>query len=94
MPHLRELVERHKDQPFAVIGINYNDSPSTYRNGLEKFGVTWISAYQGKSSPISNLYKVSGHPTYFLMDQQGKIVASGHNASVMDGMIEKLLKKR
>jgi len=37
---------------------------------------------------------VSGYPTYFLMDQQGKIVASGHNASVMDGMIEKLLKKR
>tara|TARA_R110002126_G_scaffold12375_5_gene53781 strand:+ start:5916 stop:6215 length:300 start_codon:yes stop_codon:yes gene_type:complete len=92
MPHLRELVKLHEDQPFAIIGVNTGDSESDFRAGVEKFDVSWISAYQGEKSPIADLYRVQGYPTYVLLDTDGKIVKKGHSGSAMDGDIERLLK--
>ena len=91
MPHLQELVKLHQDSPFALIGVNTGDDPETFRKGVEKHGVSWISAYQGEESPIADLYKVSGYPTYFLIDAKGIIVASGHSSSAMDAKIKQLL---
>ncbi|MBL6720035.1 MAG: TlpA family protein disulfide reductase [Planctomycetes bacterium] len=93
MPHLRELVKLHQDRPFALIGINTGDSPEDYRKGLEDHGVSWISAYQGEETPIADMYRVRGYPTYFLIDADGKIVMTGHSGSAMDDKIEELLEK-
>ncbi len=91
MPHLQELVKLHADQPFALVGVNTRDSPEDYEKGLKDYGVSWISAYQGSGSPISDLYAVQGYPTYYLIDAEGKIVDKGHSATAMDAKIEKLL---
>ena len=93
MPHLRELVKLHQDRPFALIGVNTGDSPEDYRKGLETHGVSWISAYQGEETPIADMYRVRGYPTYFLLDTDGKIVMTGHSGSAMDDKIEELLAK-
>ena len=47
MPHLKTLVERHENDPFALIGINTGDEPDAYHDGVKEFGLTWLSAYQG-----------------------------------------------
>ena len=91
MPHLQELVKLHEDKPFAIIGVNTGDSPEAYRAGLEKHGLSWISAYQGEETPIADLYDVEGYPTYYLLDTEGKIVAKGHSSKEMDPKISKLL---
>lgn len=91
MPHLQELVKLHADEPFALIGINTGDDEKSYRNGLEKYGVTWISAYQGSDSPIADLYRVRGYPTYVLLDAEGRIIEKGHSGKAMDQPIERLL---
>lgn len=93
MPHLRELVKLHQDRPFALIGVNTGDSPEDYKKGLKDFEVTWISAYQGELTPIADMYKVTGYPTYFLIDAEGKIVGSGHSGAEFDRKIEELLAK-
>jgi hypothetical protein len=81
MPHLRELVELNKDNPFALIGINTNDPENVFRTGVKEHGVTWLSAYQRQPmAPISDLYKVTGYPTYILIDGEGKIVAKDAEA--------------
>lgn len=90
MPHLRELVELNKDNPFALIGINTGDPVGVYRAGLKEHGVTWLSAYQGAMSPIADLYKVTGYPTYILIDGDGKIVARDGQAND-DATIAKLV---
>lgn len=79
MPHLRSLVERHKDDPFTILGVNTNDAPDVYRDGLDEHEVSWPAIYQGKDSFIARLYGVSGYPTYVLVDADGKIVSVGHN---------------
>ncbi len=93
MPHLQTLVERHKNDPFVLIGINSGDSDEEYRKGLEKYGVSWLSAFQGETSPISDLYRVQGYPTYLLIDATGKIRERGHGADAMDAKIVALLEE-
>lgn len=91
MPHLRELVELNKDNPFALIGVNTGDAVGVYRAGLKEHGVTWLSAYQGQMSPIADLYKVQGYPTYILIDSEGKIVGKGHDGKAYDATIAKMV---
>lgn len=92
MPHLRSLVERYQDDPFELIGINTRDSREAYVEGVEEFGLTWLSAYQGmEQSPISSLYKVTGYPTYIVIDTKGKIVGRAHGTD--DDLIAKLVEE-
>lgn len=92
MPHLKSLVERHKDDAFALIGINTGDEPKAFREGVKKFGVSWISAYQGmEMSPISELYKVTGYPTYIVLDTDGTIAYRGHSRDAIDPVVKKLI---
>ena len=94
MPHLRELVKLHQDKPFAILGVNTGDSPEAYRKGLADHGLTWISAYQGESTPIAQLFEVKGYPTYYLLDTEGRIVATGHSSRDMEPKIAALLAKK
>ncbi len=91
MPHLKELVERHKDDPFALIGINVGDSAEAYRDGIKKFEVSWLSAFEADS--IAQLYSVQGFPTYLVLDVDGKIVHRGHGPKEIDKVVADLLAK-
>ena len=91
MPHLKTLVERHEDDPFELIGINTGDPIDAYKAGIEKHGVSWLSAYQGKTSPIADLFKVEGYPTYLVLDVDGTIAYRGHSGTEIDAVAEKLI---
>lgn len=95
MPHLQTLVKRHEDDPFVLIGINFNDDEAAYRKGLKDFKVSWLSAYKGKTgnSKIVEAFNVQGFPTYYLIDADGRIVASGHNGQAYDKLIAELVAK-
>lgn len=73
MPHLRALVERYEGRPFAIVGVNTGDDEETFHKGVETYEMSWISAYQGRSTPIADLYRVDGYPTVLVLDHEGKI---------------------
>jgi hypothetical protein len=94
MPHLKALVERHKDDPFVLLGVNTGDDEEAYREGVEKYGVSWTCAYQGEgSNPIATLFEVIGYPTYYLIGPDGKILGKGHDGSAFDETIQKEIEK-
>lgn len=80
MPHQKELVERLKNQPFAILGIN-----SDFKGDLEKInamlqeqGVTWRQAIDGTTQgPIASRWNVSGWPTIYVLDAKGVIRFKG-----------------
>jgi len=92
MPHLRALVERLKDQPFVLLGVNTGDSEEAYREGLDKHGVSWPCAWQGPDqSPIADLYRVVGYPTILVIDPEGKIRFRDLRGSSLDKAVDTLL---
>ena len=73
-PHERSLVEKLKNEPFAIVGINTDPSPELYREEAKKNGITWRSAMDGSTSgPICSKWGIEGFPTLYLIDAKGII---------------------
>lgn len=71
IPHQKALVERHKDEPFAILGINTDDDKDDYKKKLGEYGVTWRSSWQGSTQgPIPTQWGINGYPTIFVLDAQ------------------------
>jgi len=74
-PHERSLVERLKDEPFALIGVNSDDDFAEKKEKeFKDEKITWRSFQNAASKPaISEQWRVKGWPTLYLIDAQGRI---------------------
>jgi thioredoxin family protein len=96
-PHERSLVERLKDKPFALVGVNSDQDREKAKKQSEEQQITWRSFYQqGTGGPISTKWNVSGWPTLYIIDHKGVIrhkwVGSPGDA-VLDKSIEALVEE-
>jgi peroxiredoxin len=73
VPHLQALVERHKDKPFVIVGVNNDDDGEAAREVAAKEGMTWPSFADGNNGPIVKQWQVDAWPTKYLLDDQGVI---------------------
>jgi hypothetical protein len=73
-PHERSLVEKLKDRPFALLGVN-SDPKDRLRKAMEREHITWRSWWDGGSpgGPIARRWNVSGWPTVYVLDKHGII---------------------
>jgi peroxiredoxin len=93
IPHEKELVERLKDKPFALIGIN-SDPADKIKKMYEENGITWRSAVQGSTSgPIPTQWNVQSWPTIYVLDAKGVIRYKGVRFKAMDDAVDTLLKE-
>ena len=75
-PHERSLVTELKDKPFVIVGVNSDGDLAKLKPRLEAERITWRSFWngpEGTSGPISKRWGVSGWPTLYLIDAEGKI---------------------
>lgn len=74
IPHEKALVERLKDEPFVLLGVNTDDDKEQYRESLVEHGVTWRSSWQGSTDgPWPTAWGVNSYPTIFVLDAEHKI---------------------
>jgi hypothetical protein len=92
IPHEKELVERLKNEPFALIGINTDKDKAVYREKQKEMGVTWRSSWQGSTSgPLCKEWGVTSFPTIYVLDHKGVIRFTGVRGEEMDKAVETLL---
>jgi cytochrome c biogenesis protein CcmG/thiol:disulfide interchange protein DsbE len=72
MPLLQQGSERWRDRDVVFVGIDIDDLRSDARSFLERFGVTYVNVYDGKSSTVGR-YGVTGVPETYFIDAAGKI---------------------
>ena len=91
-PHERSLVERLKDEPFTILGVN-SDDPDRYRTAIENENITWPSFFDGGTTggPIATRWGVTGWPTVVVLDHEGIIRAFGH--SLDEELVDRLIKE-
>src|SRR5438477_5190103 len=74
IPHERSLVEKFKDQPFALLGVNSDQDLAQYKERARKEGVTWRSFWDERpGGPIATRWHIQGWPTVYLIDHLGVI---------------------
>jgi hypothetical protein len=90
--HERSLVERLKDKPFALIGVN-SDSKERVQEAMKKNNITWRSFWDGGNTrgPIATRWAVTGWPTIYVLDHKGVIRFKGVRGEAMDKAVDQLL---
>ena len=73
MPILQSLHEKYKDKGFMMIGIDPIDDPEKdeMADFLAKRGITYTILFAERE--LSGAYRISGYPTLFFLDHEGKI---------------------
>ena len=74
-PLERKLVERMKDRPFVLIGVNGDDDRTAAREAVRKEGINWRSFWHkdGADGPIPTKWNVHNWPTLYVLDHKGVI---------------------
>lgn len=93
IPHEKEMVERKKDQPFALIGINSDGDRESLKEIMQEHGITWRNGYDGTpgSGPLANRWNVHGWPTIYILDAQGVIRHRDLRDQAMEEAVDALL---
>lgn len=91
-PNLIKAYERYKGQNFTVVGISLDRSTArtAWLNAIKKDGLPWtqLSDLKGWDNQVSKLYGIESVPKNFLVDPEGRIVATDLRG---DGLNRKLL---
>ena len=93
-PHERSLVKRLENEPFALIGVNSDRDLDKLRERMNEEQITWRSFWQGEegtSGPISTQWNVTGWPTIYVLDAEGRIRYKGVRGEEMDHAVDTLL---
>jgi hypothetical protein len=95
-PHERSLVDKYKNEPFVIIGINSDTDLEKMKGVRAKENISWRSFWngpQGTAGPISTAWNVRGWPTLYILDAQGVIRCKmvGGNEELIDQTLEKLI---
>ncbi len=94
--HERSLVKRLAGEPFALIGVNSDKDLDALQDVLKKENITWRSFWNGplgSHGPISTRWNVSGWPTIYILDHEGRIRFKGPRGEAMDEAVDQLLKE-
>jgi RNA polymerase sigma factor (sigma-70 family) len=94
IPHERELVERMKGRPFALLGVNVDHKPEEAKKAVESEKITWPNWFDGMpdTGPIVKKYHVRGYPTVILIDSKGIIRnPTAHPGESLDKLVDDLV---
>jgi peroxiredoxin len=72
-PHERSLVKRLEGKPFALLGVDTDESREVCKKAMEDNHLTWRSWFDGQGGPIVESWKIEAFPTLVLIDAQGHI---------------------
>lgn len=98
IPVLQRMHEKYKDQGLVIIGIDPLDDPvkDEMADFIKKRSVGYTVVFSDRELP--QRYRVTGYPTLFFINREGKIVKyhEGFSASMeeeVEKQIQKMLKK-
>ena len=93
IPHERDMVERLKDKPFALVGINADTDKKDLTDFLAKEKMPWAHWWNGPDGGVLEDWNVRYFPTIYILDAQGVIRHKDLRNQEMEKAVEKLLKE-
>jgi len=92
IPHEREMVERLKDKPFALVSISADDKVETLKEFLEKEKMPWTHWWEGRrKGGIINDWNIEAFPTIYVIDHKGVIRHKGLRGEELEKAVAKLV---
>jgi len=90
---LKPLYEEYSRSDFEVIGISNDRKKSSWEKAIKNWGLPWPNIWDNDQSMVRN-FDVPAIPTYFVIDNTGKVLASNVFSSELKKTVQQLLKKK
>jgi len=92
IPHERELVERHRGKPFALLSVNSDEDHDEARAVMVKQQMTWPNwKTSGTSDPICRIWGVKSWPAIYVLDTNGIVRYMNVRGPHLDNAVDTLL---
>jgi hypothetical protein len=88
---LRALVERHKDEPFAVLGVYRDLNKAAVVRAMAVREATWKGWWDGPQGPIFKAWNVKVIPSIVVLDARGVIRFRHLLGEALDEAVDRLL---
>lgn len=82
-PHMRQLYDKYKSKGFEIVGVSeektntLESAEKSWKSAVEKDGINWLHVmnnYGKQEFDLVQKYGITGFPTKYLIDPQGKII--------------------
>ncbi|HEX8736744.1 MAG TPA: TlpA disulfide reductase family protein [Pyrinomonadaceae bacterium] len=73
-PNLAKAYQRLKEKGFEIISVDKGDAVEDLRKFISEKQMNWT--HTQIDDALSQLFRINGFPTYFLLDKEGKIVSN------------------
>lgn len=74
-----------------MLGVNAYDDEDTFRKLCAEHGVTWDNIFDGQEGKAAQSWNVSGFPTTYLIDAEGRIRFRDVRGKSVAAKVEQLL---
>ncbi len=93
VPYERELAERLKGKPFALLGVDCDGDKAAALKAVEAERMVWPHWHDGApgEGPIVKRYRIQGYPSVFVLDARGIIRHKGHRGEFLGRAVDSLL---
>jgi peroxiredoxin len=94
-PNVVAAYKKFNSKGFTVFGVSLDTDREKWRDAIAKDGLTWKHASDliGWKNEAAKLYGVMSIPANFLLDKDGKIIASNLRGADLDKKLAELLGK-
>jgi peroxiredoxin len=95
-PNVVAAYNSYKDKGFTVFSVSLDTNKDQWQAAIAKDGLAWpnhVSDLKGWQSDAAKLYGVKGIPATFLIDQEGKLIATNLRGEELKAKLTELLNK-
>jgi thiol-disulfide isomerase/thioredoxin len=91
---LKELYSTYNINGFKIYGISLDSKKQRWLDALEKDQRVWtnVSTVQGFKTPVAQEFGITALPTNFIIDSEGKIIASNIHGEHLKKLVDELFK--
>ena len=93
IPHEREMVEKFKNKPFALVSISVDEDKKELEEFLETHKMPWVHWWTGPDSGVVKQWNVRFFPTIYVIDAKGIIRHKHIRGAELEKAVEKLLEE-
>ncbi|WP_077152764.1 TlpA disulfide reductase family protein [Bacteroides bouchesdurhonensis] len=92
-PNVVAAYNAYKNKNFTILGVSLDNSKEAWIKAIEKDNLTWeqVSDLKGWNAAPAALYSVHGIPSNFLIDPQGRIIATNLRGEELSKKLSEVL---
>jgi thiol-disulfide isomerase/thioredoxin len=93
IPHEREMVERLKDKPFALVSVSCDEEKKALTDFLAKEPMPWTHWWNGQVGGMMSAWNITSFPTIYILDAKGVIRFKDLHGEELEKAVKSLLEE-